>query len=76
MIRDSNIVVVALDDNSILRIDGDFIAHYDANLEKQRLRGFTVDTIPISVGSAAGGKIPLQLVLAKTFQMIEHISLV
>ena len=76
MIRDSNIVVVALDDNSILTIDGDFIAHYDANLEKQRLRGFTVDTIPISVGSAAGGKIPLQLVLAKTFQMIEHISLV
>ena len=76
MIRDSNIVVVALDDNSILRIDGDYIAHYDANLEKQRLRGFTVDTIPISVGSAAGGKIPLQLVLAKTFQMIEHISLV
>ena len=76
MIRDSNIVVVALDDNSILRIDGDFIAHYDANLEKQRLRSFTVDTIPISVGSAAGGKIPLQLVLAKTFQMIEHISLV
>ena len=76
MIRDFNIVVVALDDNSILRIDGDFIAHYDANLEKQRLRSFTVDTIPISVGSAAGGKIPLQLVLAKTFQMIEHISLV
>ena len=76
MIRDSNIVVVALDDNSILTIDGDFIAHYDANLEKQRLRGFTVDTIPISVGSAGGGKIPLQLVLAKTFQMIEHISLV
>ena len=52
-------MVVSLADNTILKIDGDFIAHYDANLESNRVRSFTVDTIPISVASSEGGKIPL-----------------
>lgn len=75
-IKRTGIVLVTLSDNSTLQVDGDFITHFNSNLQQSRVRAFTVDTIPISIQSQDGGKISIQLVLAKTFQMIQHISLV
>jgi hypothetical protein len=76
LIQSTGIVVVTLSDNSILKVEGDFISHYNSNLEQSRLRSFTVETIPISIQGQEGEKIALQLVLANTFQLIQHIALV
>ncbi len=53
----TGIVLVTLSDHTTLQIDGDFITHYNSNLEQSRVRKFTVDTIPISIQSQDGGKI-------------------
>jgi hypothetical protein len=40
---------VTLEDSSLLKIHNDFIGHYTSNSEEARIRGFTTDTIPISI---------------------------
>ncbi len=78
LIRSSSAFFITLQDNSTIRVENEFIAHFSRNLNSNRLRSFTVDTVPISLTSITDlkTKIPLQLVLAKSFQMIQHVAVV
>lgn len=65
--------LVTLGDASILKISNQFIAHHSSNSEASRIRSFTMDTIPISI-PVNNEKVLLQLLLSKTYQMLEQAS--
>lgn len=56
-INNQQLTLVTLPDNSFLKIQGEFIYHFAENNDSTRLRGFTIDTIPISIQTLSQQKI-------------------